>query len=97
MRLLQNIRTIQNNFDMGESSMSGEDILKSISADIGENQKKQIPENDIPAMSDLIVRKIKIKEILYADMVSIYTYLPICIKKKIHTLRNRLRDERRSI
>lgn len=82
MRSLQNIRTIQNDYDMGEDSMTDEDILKSILTDIKENQTKQIPENDIPAMSDLIVRKVKIKEIIYADMVTIYTYLPMHVKKK---------------
>lgn len=97
MRSLQNIRTVQNNFDMGEYSMTGEEILKNILTDTRENRTKQISKNDIPAMSDLIVRKIKIKEIIYADMVTIYTHLPMYMKKKIRTLRNWLRDKRRRI
>ncbi len=74
--------------------MTKEEILKDIWVDEKEGRKKRIPQNDIPIMADLIVRKIKIREHIYADMILIYTYLPIGVKKKIHTWRKRIREKR---
>lgn len=49
------------------------------------------PPNDIPAMQEIIKRKLKLRDILFADLLIIYRHLPSGMQRMIKKLKKRIK------